>query len=490
VKALAVTLALLPLNAFRDGGQVSTSPATQPSIQTAPPSAPSASRGPTMSVHRGSISSAVEAQGYFEPIDSFEVRLRPKVYAGDLLIKSIAANGAAVKKDDVILEIDPEAIDKQLAAVENEDTGSHATLVRTQADAKIGQEQDDLAMRMQTDATRRAQEEMKWWHDVDGPNLLLEAEVGLKNAKANVDDQQDELNELKKMYKSDDLSTDTADIVVKRAVRNLDNTKLNYKVTEDQTNKIKTFVYPARKQQVIDMATQSQEQLASLTAAQAQTKVLRETGLDAAVAATEAVDKRLADLKADKEKMTVRAPADGIVAFGQFVNGGFQGGDERSLRPGEHLAAQQVVLTFYTPGKLRLHLDLNEQKFFSIHAGDKATITPVALADLKMSGKCDAAPAVAINSQQGPQYPLTVSSGDVDSRLVPGMRANFRTDGTESEAAVVVPNTALAGGSVWVKNEDGSAEKRTVVAGKSDGKHTEIKQGLNEGDEIFVEAQK
>jgi multidrug resistance efflux pump len=488
VKILALTLALLPVKSLHTASDVS-GPVTQPSTLTAGSSGPAEVKKPTMSVHRGSLTTTVEAQGYFEPINPFEVRIRPKVYGGELTIKSVVANGASIKKGDDLLVLDPETIDKQLLAAGNEVTAAHANLTKAQADAKIGAEQDELAMKVQTETTSRAQVEVKWFQNVDGPNILLEADQNARNAKANVDDQQDELNELKKMYKKDDLTTDTADIVVKRAVRNLENTKVVMKIQQDGSEKVKTYIYPARKDQVLEAAKQADQQLAGLKAAQDQSKVLRETGLVTALANTKAADERFADLKLDKEKLTVKAPEDGVVLYGQLVNGAFQNADERTLRVGEKIAPQQIVMTFYTPGKLRLHLELPETKFFNLHAGLKAAITPVAFPDQKIEGTCDCCPAAAVNTQQGPQYNLTVSCPHLDPKLVPGMRANLKVETPDAESSIVVPNTAIADGHVSMKTDDGF-EQRAVVIGKSDGKHTEIKQGLSEGEEIFVEAQK
>lgn len=486
--ALALTLALLPTKPPHGGPtDVSTAATTQSSNTTAESS--DSKKQATISVHHGSLRNAVDAQGYFEPPEPYDIRIRPKVYAGELAIKSIVASGSGVKKGDVILEIDPATIGKQLAALENDVAAAHANLAKAQADSRIGKEQDELGLKTQTEATQRADDEVKWFHDVDGPNILLQNEQGVKNVKANLDDQQDELNELKKMYKSDDLTTDTADIVVKRAVRSLENAKVSLKISTDNAQKVKDYVYPARKEGVLEAAKQAEYQLEALKAAQAQSKVLRETALATATATAKAADERLADLKADKEKLTVRAPADGVVLYGQFAGGAFQNVDERNYRPGERLTAQQAVMTFYMPGKLRLHVDLPEAKFFEVRAGSKATIKPVAFADEKLEGTCDRAPGIPVNTQQGPVYPLTISCADVDSKFVPGMRANVHIDAPAADIAILVPDSAVANGHVWVKTDDG-IERRDVVVGKSDGKHTEIKQGLSDGDEILVEAQK
>ena len=490
MKLLAVTLVLLPLipSGFSASpSAVAPPPSTQPVVKPSPTTQPS---GGVISVHRGTLSAVVDAQGYFEPIDPFEVRFRPKVYTGELTITSIVPDGSTVKQGDTILELDPVQIDKALAAAENEDLAAHAGLTRMEADTKLGEDQDALALKMQTDATKQAQDAVRWFENVDGPHMLLNADLGLKYAKATVDDQQDELDELKKMYKSDDLSTDTADIVVKRSVRALEMSKASYQMEKERVEKIKTYIYPAQKQRVIDAAKQAEQQLDGIKIAQAQTKVLRETNLKNGQAGTLAVDEKFKQLKGDRAQFTFKAPADGIVAYGQFSGGAFQGSDPRSLKVGEHIAPNQIVMTFYTPGKLRVRVDLPETKFFLIHAGTKVHLTPAAFSDMKMEGTCDACPALPTISPQGPVFATTISPSEVDAKLVPGMRVNLHADASEAENVLLVPNSAIRDGAVWRRTRDGQAEKQPVVVGKSDGKQTEIKQGLKENDDVYVEAPK
>jgi len=213
--------------------------------------------------------------------------------------------------------------------------------------------------------------------------------------------------------------------------------------------------------------------------------VARETGLKSARAVTATSDQKLADLKADAGKLTVRAPADGVICYGQFSGGAFTGADSRALRIGEHVAPQQVAMTFYVPGKMRVRLELPETKFFDLRPGMPAKIEPAAFPDLKLVGRCDAAPALPVATQQGPVYAMTLSIPDVDPRISPGIRATVHAESVEAHDVLLVPSSAIADGFVWIKTRDGTRQRRHVETGKSDGKNTEIKRGLEEGDELF-----
>ena len=70
-----------------------------------------------------------------------------------------------------------------------------------------------------------AEQNVKWFDTVDGPQMLKGVDIQLAMAKNQMNDEQDELDQLKKMYKSEELTNATADIVVKRAVRQLEMSK-------------------------------------------------------------------------------------------------------------------------------------------------------------------------------------------------------------------------------------------------------------------------
>ncbi len=454
--------------------QLTTAPTTQPTTEPA---------ATTVRVQRGSLAVAIDGQGSFDAVDPFEVRLRLKAYGGELAISSIAANGSPVKKGDRLLQIDPAPMKRMLAAVENEDLAARANLEKAEVDAKVSEEADSLATRQQQASLKEAHDSVKWFETVDGPQMLKGVELSVQAAKNQMDDEQDELDQLKKMYKSEELTSATADIVVKRAVRQFDLSKTAYSMARDRANKSTTFNYPVLKQRMYDNLESARQQFALFEAAQRQGKILRQTGLAAARSGAEATALRLADLKADAEKLTVCAPADGIACYGQLVNGVWSGGDPRALRVGEHVAAQMVLMTVYRPGRLRLVLDLPENRFFVIQPGQKVSINPVAFPELKYEGMTDVSPRTAAN---GGNYALNISTGEVDPRLVPGMKAQVHLDVPLVDNVLLVPAGAVKEGSVSIKTATG-IEPRHVMTGRTDGKSIEILCGLHEGDEVLTQ---
>jgi multidrug resistance efflux pump len=461
----------------------STAPAAAPT--TAPATQPTP---PTHLVKPGKLSFTVTAEGAFTATEPFEVRLKTLRHQGELKINSVAANRAAVKAGDVLLELDPFAINNEVASAENDLMSARANLAKAEADADLGARGDALAMRIQEQETSNAEAAVRWWEKVDGPHMLAQTELQVKLSKANVEDQDDELEQLRKMYRAEELTTATADIVVKRALRQLEVSKLSSKMSEERAEKTETHSYPIARQSVLDTLEQSKQRLAMLKVTQAQAAVLRKAALTTARLAATQAEKRLADVKKDQELFTIKAPSDGVVLYGYSSGGAWTGGDPKTMRVGEKLTPGQTVMTLYSPGDVKVELTLPESQTAWVNEGAAAEVKPVAYPELSYAGKCEA-PAPR-GGAAGLGFATTVDLADVDPRIIPGMKANVRITGADVDGVLLVPNGAVANGKVWVRGKDGTEVEREVTTGRSDGKMLEVRKGLTEGEEILREAKK
>ena len=463
-----------------------TAPATAPT--TAPATQPSASSAGTHTVKSGKLSFNVNGEGTFVADEPFEVRLKLEAHGGPLIIAAVAPNRSEVKKGATLLELDPVNITREVAAAENELTTSRANHAKAESDLRLGEQADALAMRIQQQETKNAEAAVKWWEQVDGPQILKSAELQVKIAKANVEDQEDELDQLRKMYKAEDLTSATADIVIKRAVRQLDVSKTQTKMTEERSQKTEVYTYPISKQSVLDALEQSKQRLETLKASQAHSAVVRRAALTSAKLALAASEKKLADLKKDQPVFSIKAPADGVVQYGYSSSGTWTGGDPKTMRVGERLTSGQTVMTLFKPGDLKIELTVPESQSAWVRPGAKARVTPVAFPELTYEGACSAPTAKAGSS--GLTFVASIDVNNPDPRIMPGMKATVRIDGGEAEGVLLVPVAAVSGGKVTVRDKDGKEEAREVVTGRSDGKMSEIKKGVGEGEQVLSEAKK
>lgn len=452
-----------------------TKPAT-----TQPSTAPSGP--PTVKVSKGTLNLEVRAEAVFQPIDPFEAKPVFKVYQGPLVITSVPAPGAMVRKGETLIAFDRTWIDWNLQGAESEVTVAKAGLAKTEADAKLASAQEALVLRQAEDGVKNAESQKKWFEEVDGPQMLLMADLQVKQAQNSVDDQNDELDQLRKMYQGEELTAATADIVVRRAVRSLEQSKIGLKMQQERREKIKGFDYPITRQRVLDGVETTKQGLTATKSAQEQAGVQRSAGLLAAKVVLEQATKKLADLKEDSAQFQIRAAADGVVAYGNQVDGQWTGGDPKAFKIGEKLPAGQVLLRVYQPRKLRLALNLPESQAFWVEQGQKVRVTPAATPQKSYEARTSAVEVQ--NKSQAAAFVVNVDLANADERLAPEMKASVVIDAGKIEDVLLVPLASVAGGKANVKQKDGTFAEKDVKLGRTDGTQVEVKSGLAEGDEI------
>jgi multidrug efflux pump subunit AcrA (membrane-fusion protein) len=116
-------------------------------------------------------------------------------------------------------------------------------------------------------------------------------------------------------------------------------------------------------------------------------------------------------------------------------------------------------------------------------------VVPVAYPELAYDASCGN-PAVVTKAGPGLGFELTLDVPQLDPRVQPGMKANVTVEATEVADVLLVPNSALSGGKVWRRGKDGKESQVVVATGRSDGKLTEIRSGLSDGDEILAQGKK
>ena len=453
---------------------------------TAPADESKATKDETTAVRRGDISTSIDFDGYFEPTEFHEIRLRPKAYQGDLLVASAAASGATVKRGETLLQVDAEELDKQIAAAENELNGARAGYAKAQADVQLGEAADALAMKMQQNELSNAEAGMKWWEQVDGAHMVKGAELATKAAKDNVEDQTDELDQLKKMYKSEELTNATADIVVKRALRARERAQIAQGMQEARETKVKAFDYNVHRMKYAFGVEQQKQALAELTAKQAHAAVTRKTALVAAQIALDKAQSKFDELKEDQAQFTAEAPFDGVVFAGEFQQGRWPGAaNPRALKKDEKLPPGAVVLTLVPTGKLRLMLDVPENKLQYIKPDTRVRVIPLVAPDAATTGACGTPSAAPMSKDNMQTYATPVTLEKVDPRLAAGQKATARLD-VEATDVLLVPASAISKGRVKVKNADGKGEWRDVITGHTDGEVTEVRDGLKEGEQVVT----
>jgi HlyD family secretion protein len=438
----------------------------------------------------GNLTPLYELEATYEAVESVEVKLRLEAYQGDLTVQSVAPAGDPVKKGDLLLALDKAPIEKQMAALDNDLRVARATHEKQQADLEIGTRGDALALLQAETALKDAGTNLKSFEEVEGRHMVQGIELNVKFMEDSLHDQGEELAQLEKMYKTEELTNATSEIVVRRAKRNIERTTVSLDMGRIELANIKTVKYPQQRQSLAHLVEAAKNALESLKSAQALSRVTREVEAAKAKAALAQLEEQAAKLKRDLEFFSVRATLDGRLYYGQFQHGAWTSDQVLPLLVrGEKVQAGTVLLTVCGSGT-RARADLAEADYFDVLPGLDATVVATASPDSKSEGTVRAKSLVGAVKGAGASYELRIDFKQPPADVLPGMKGKATVRGQELKGIVLVPSHAVAAQNgkctLSVCAKDGKTSSREVVIGKSDGKMTQIKSGLEAGEKVTV----
>jgi len=183
----------------------------------------------------------------------------------------------------------------------------------------------------------------------------------------------------------------------------------------------------------------------------------------------------------------IRAPVTGTileraVEKGEFVTTSFVG----------DRGAKGYVVSIADLNDLEVELDISQNDFAKLHAGQRGTVTTDAYPDLKYAGFIKEISPEA--NRQKATVQIKVKVEEPDDHLRPEMNASvaFLADEKPAEAGgappkpvVMVRSTAVRDGAVFVVF-DGRAMRRAVKTGATSNQKVRIEEGLIGGEDVIV----
>jgi HlyD family secretion protein len=330
---------------------------------------------------------------------------------------------------------------------------------------------------------REAAKGLELFEKVELPLALKDADMDVQRILDTMDDQREELDQLEKMYKSEELTNATAEIVVKRAKRTLDRTLVQLDMTRTRSAKTKEHDLPAQLERHKASAEEAAHSLEVLQKTGRYSRAEKEAGVVRAQLELAQQQRAKEKLKVDKEALSVRASMDGTVYYGSIDAGKWSGTAEasKSLRVGEKVQANQILMTVVGAG-LDVHVGVKEADLYLYAAGLETHVVPTGFPSLSWAGKtADAAPIAGSDGT----FDALIKVGVADAPIVAGMKVKVFVRVADLKNVLLLPVGALQDedGGKWVMLK-GASTSSAVKVGKSDGKLVEILEGVKEGDEV------
>lgn len=425
----------------------------------------------------------VKLSGVFESSQLSEVKLRPDVWS-TFKVESVAPQGTRVKQGDVILKFESKEIDEAIREatfeVENGKLSHEEARVELEALKKLV----PLDLNDARESFKMANVELDYYQRFYEKLNRMRTDMSLKSSEQNLESVQEEYDQLNKMYKADDLTEETEEIVLKRAMQQIESAKLWHEFSKVSHQEEIQFGLPKAKQRVEEGVVRASLNLQRVEVTLPASLRKKEIEVEKTRLSLSKNEEKLAQLKEDRKLMTIISPADGIVYYGACERGRW--GDAQklaeSLKPGESAATQTVLLTIVNHAAMFVRAEVPEKELYRVLPESPGRMTPTAY------------PHDRINCRVATIEPVAFGDVIYDARIMitsdpphdvhPGMNCEVVLTTYEQGAVLSLPNDAVFTDDdddsqkyVYV-DEGGKGIRRDVKTGESSETRTEITAGL------------
>jgi RND family efflux transporter MFP subunit len=193
----------------------------------------------------------------------------------------------------------------------------------------------------------------------------------------------------------------------------------------------------------------------------------------------EAARERFQEAQSGRKMALIRAPISGTVLA-------------LNAQPGQEIGADRKtpVATIVDLTALEVQAPMNAEQASSVRPGQHATLTFEGVANESFEGQVSRITSRPAGPLQGQQYVALIDFKNEHGLVKPDTKANVLVQIGEARDAVAVPSDAVdkdaSGRPVVTVLRGGTWQQVVVEPGLSDGRYTEIKSGLKEGETVRV----
>lgn len=435
-------------------------------------------------------------EGTFEPPQIAEVRPDMRRWT-QLVVEEAVPHGTRVGKGDVLIRLDTEKLDETIRDLEISGRLAATALGLLERELALLEKATPLQLELATRNQRIVREDVERYETREAELAAAANDKQLAAAEFSLANAEEELAQLEQMYEQDDLTEETEEIVLKRARFEAEMARFNEALTRDRHERMTGFDLPRRREFLKNLERAAEIDFERAEAGLPVALEKQRLELEKARNDQRKAGENLAELKAERERMPVRAPADGVVYYGKWRQGKWTDADTAAgrLRPGGQLDARDTIMTVIGPGKLALRAPVPEKDLARVTAGYPARVVPKAFPDVRLMGRVRGVSPVPVAAGR---FDALLDLAEEHPRLAAGMEAEVRVIVESRPDALAVPKKAVFSEPldddarfVYVTAGDGKPpQKRTVAVGRANDEVVEITAGLAIGDEILLEKPK
>ncbi len=435
--------------------------------------------------------------GTFVASKTAEVPLRPDSWS-DYEIVDVVELGAKVHKSEVLFKFDSEKIDDAIEDLELQQHLNELAIMKSEDELPRMEQTLKMEFEDADRSQREANEDFKRYNELERPMAVKSAEFLVKYYNFNLDYEKDELNQLEKMYKADDLTEETEEIVLKRQRNAVEFARFsleNAKLTSDEMLKIRLPRFDIQMKETLErtaLAKARAKMALSLDLSRARYELEQRRK-----ARTKSLEKHT-KLLADRDLMELKSPADGVVYYGQCVDGRWANTASlvKKYQPHNNVSGGSVLMTIVEQRPLYITSMLEEGKRPDVSDGQKVKVALPSEDGNRLGGNVKSISPIPVSSGKF-EINFDVNQDEIPAWIVAGMSCKVSVTTYDKADAIVVPKKAVHDDEydpdqhyIWLVDADeptAEPQRRNVKLGERKDDDVEIVKGLKKGDVISLD---
>jgi len=431
----------------------------------------------------------LSVSGVFESTKTAAVKADTKSWTS-LTIKTIVPEGTVVKPNQPLVWFETRKLDHKLkndnfAAKLSKLAMDEALLARRQLDQTV-----PLDRALAERSRRNARQDLDYFLKTDRERRLLSADFSIKMSLASLENAKEELKQLEQMYKEDELTEESEEIILKRARRSVESSQFSLESTRLRSARTKDTALPRELEQLQDQAERQELSWNKMLVTLKASREKQDIELAKLQHTREKELQDLEQLSQDRQRMILKAPMAGTVYHGKCRRGKWSGGTgaSRQLSEGGSVTGSQTLITVVDTRALIVRVDLTEKHLQLARQGLQGVLRPTGFPSLSVPVEIASVSLIPLAADK---YDCQLKITQLpDAPLRPGMTGKVTFQAYRNDQAVSVPAESVfneEGKSfVYVVAKQGPPVRREVAAGRQHDGKREILNGLKAGDVISL----
>jgi hypothetical protein len=431
--------------------------------------------------------------GFFEDPDSIPYVIETDSWM-ELKVITPPLHGSLVSKNKNLLTLDLDKINTRLRDMKHE-----LSILNLNQQILVNElKRDDEIQKIEISEINRnekfSQKNFNHFKEVDLPHEKKSANFEFKRYEENLSYMLEELNQLKKMYESDDLTEETEEIIITRTQNDVNRARFALDGAKIRRDKRLSLEIPKMESEKLDAF--QKEKLSFKTSKIIKPLEMRKKRLE--IEKIQVNKNRLIleirEIEKDLDKMKSPSPIDGTIFIGKFDRGQWSGTKpfEQKLKKGGVLKPHEEFLTICPLKRIQARINLPEKHFHEVTKIKEGKLTATIYPDLDLECKI----------RKISKFPISPNIFDLilDVNLPKGTAAPVPGNSCSLEIVTYENKNALSLPASSVFKEDHDPElryvyilapnnkpiKRRVKVGKTSGSNIEILSGLKKSQSVLL----